>query len=775
MGKSISVGDSMGPFCNGLSISLTSAANGKFVAVTGADSFIGSHIVKILLGKGYMVRGTVQDVDLANFLTELPKAAALSLFKAELRDEVAFDKVFEGCDCVFHVASPTLMDQREMKSPETEMIDDAVLGTENVLKSCKKAGVKAVVLTSSMCAASPGPYRPKMINESHWSVSKLQKEKGHYYNASKTSAERHAVDFVAKMPTESAFRLVRICPTFTVGPMLQPTVNSSMYRFAAICDGFHHKQIPNGSRSLIDVRDTAAHHVAAYEKGLEGRFFSTSEAWPWTLIYQALKFYRPLMNCPVPLPLGVNPQPVREYNKTRMNVLGVKERSLMQTLGDAVKECEQKNLTSGSPSILNVAGYYDLGSGNGQFLMVDVQCIFQPNQPVSNQLRISYVTEEDQLTPTITPILNGSLSQVQNSGEFKLKVADMDMDLTFQIMTENIHVTGSINGTEISGKSFITYVPYQAFAGVYTTEDDSDSVTFALGGMGNNSITFSDGLSVGKFIYDPVKRKFQFDDKGFTKRLYMNVAADKATGVGPGSGIIIRFVQFETDSPKGKKTSSTKVYLLNTKPVIEADGSTIGANSLGTTFGGYYPLNVAGSFVSISQHIGAKASVEVGVSINGISTQYPAFSFQQNMLSFPESDAPTLKFTENTTSTSRADVTVFPSDGGESLVGQSYFSVAPLEAFGFRELIGKYSTGTSETTLSISQTDGPLPQISFTMDGNPVFTNITEYSYNPVEQDVVYDDYRLNFCYNLRNGVTCGVTRTNVAHFNTVLFAYPSV
>merc|ERR1719285_507979 len=127
-----------------------------------------------------MVRGTVQDLDPAKvgFLKLLPQADEnLSLFKGELLDKDCFDDVFRGCDCVFHLASPTLKHQREMKSPETDMIDQGVNGMRNVLQSCKIAGVKAVVITSSLCAATPKPDRPRMINESHWADPEVQMKK----------------------------------------------------------------------------------------------------------------------------------------------------------------------------------------------------------------------------------------------------------------------------------------------------------------------------------------------------------------------------------------------------------------------------------------------------------------------------------------------------------------------------------------------------------------------------------------------------------------------
>merc|ERR550534_187876 len=316
----------------------------KRVAVTGADGFIGSHIVKLLLAKGYTVHGTVQDLspEHVEFLKYLPNAAYLTLFEGGLLNDGCYDDAFKGCDCVFHVASPSLSDMAQMQNPEKMMIAQARDGTLNVLRSCIKTGVKVVVLTSSMCAATPTPC-PPIISEAHWGNLKEKQGKCGWYGVSKLLAEKAAIDFHAKLPSESAFRLIRILPTFTVGPMLQPKVNSSMKRFAALCTGSLHKEIKNRSISFIDVRDTARHHIAAYEKGLEGRFFSLTEAWHWNTVYAALNCLNPAMELPKPLDPGTKPT-VRRYNTERRDMLGIEPRSVMQLLSDAVEESKTKKL-----------------------------------------------------------------------------------------------------------------------------------------------------------------------------------------------------------------------------------------------------------------------------------------------------------------------------------------------------------------------------------------------------------------------------------------------
>jgi len=317
----------------------------KTVAVTGASGYLGSAIVKLLLEKGYKVRGTVRDPsnpNKVNHLVALPNAAEnLTLFHADLIEEGSFDDVFKGCHCVFHSASP--LPSHEAKDPENEIIKPAVFGTLNVLRSCEKAGVEVVVITSSMAAAAPRPA-PAVKSEKHWSDPEEQKKRRSFYGASKTLAERAAVEFLAKMPLESAFRLVRICPTLVVGPMLQPKLNTSMRYFAACARGSRHKEIVNDSMSLIDVRDCAAHHVAAYEGGHEGRFFSLVESWPWSVIYSALKHFIPELKCPKPMAKRTKPAEATQFDHTRMKYLGVNERSMMQVIKEAVEVCRERGL-----------------------------------------------------------------------------------------------------------------------------------------------------------------------------------------------------------------------------------------------------------------------------------------------------------------------------------------------------------------------------------------------------------------------------------------------
>merc|ERR1719239_2153781 len=133
--------------------------------------------------------------------------------------------------------------------------------------------------------------------------------------------------------------------------MLQPSVNTSMKYFAACARGTSHKEIKNDSMSLIDIRDCAAHHVAAYEGDHEGRFFSLVESWPWSVIYEALKHFHPELNMPKPLAKETKPVSATQFDHTRMRSLGVHERSMMQIIGGAVQACREKGLLSNDEQV----------------------------------------------------------------------------------------------------------------------------------------------------------------------------------------------------------------------------------------------------------------------------------------------------------------------------------------------------------------------------------------------------------------------------------------
>ncbi|XP_010557804.1 PREDICTED: cinnamoyl-CoA reductase 1-like [Tarenaya hassleriana] len=250
---------------------------GKVVCVTGASGFIASWVVKLLLSRGYTVRATVRDLGdptkTDHVLTLEGAKERVQLFKADLLEEGSFDAAIDGCEGVFHIASPVTMSS---KDHQAELIDPAVNGTINVLTSCAKASsVKRVIVTSSTAAVvvrEPGIGPDDTIDETCFSDPTACEKQKLWYSLSKTLAEEAAWRFAK----ENGIDMVTINPGLVIGPLLQPRLNFSAGIVLELINGKN----PWNSRSyrFVDVRDVAYAHVKALEiPSASGRYIITGQ------------------------------------------------------------------------------------------------------------------------------------------------------------------------------------------------------------------------------------------------------------------------------------------------------------------------------------------------------------------------------------------------------------------------------------------------------------------------------------------------------------------
>ncbi|KAK6138322.1 hypothetical protein DH2020_027906 [Rehmannia glutinosa] len=158
----------------------------------------------------------------------------LRLIKANLLEEGSFDSLVEGCDGVFHTASPFY---HAVNDPQAELIDPALKGTLNVLGSCAKVpSIKRIVLTSSVAAVAYNgkPRTPEVVvDETWWSDPEICKQMQQWYVLSKTLAEDAAWKFVK----EKGIDMVAINPAMVIGPLLQPTLNTSSAAILNLING----------------------------------------------------------------------------------------------------------------------------------------------------------------------------------------------------------------------------------------------------------------------------------------------------------------------------------------------------------------------------------------------------------------------------------------------------------------------------------------------------------------------------------------------------------
>ncbi|WP_280306576.1 NAD-dependent epimerase/dehydratase family protein [Nocardia neocaledoniensis] len=232
------------------------------VLVTGATGFVAGHCIADLLEHGYAVRGTVRDLAAHTrraHLTELARrtGAELEFVAATLDDDAGWAEAVAGCDAVLHVASPF---PSTPPGDERALIEPAVEGTLRVLRAAAAAGVRRVVLTSSVAAVAYGHERDEVRTEADWSVV----DRIPAYQKSKTLAERAAWDFVESVRGTSELELVVVNPGMVLGPLLEPTTSTSHEPVRRLLD----RDVPGSVRTgwtPVDVRDLAVAHRLAME------------------------------------------------------------------------------------------------------------------------------------------------------------------------------------------------------------------------------------------------------------------------------------------------------------------------------------------------------------------------------------------------------------------------------------------------------------------------------------------------------------------------------
>jgi len=213
------------------------------VLVTGASGFIARQVIADLRSHGYAVRGTARR----------PVDGLDDVVTADLAADEGWAEAVAGCDYVMHVASPFPVG---VPKSDDELVRAAVDGTLRVLRAAVDAGVKRVVLTSSIASIVSGYRDATVRTEADWS----DVDRSPAYQKSKTLAERAAWDFAR----ESGLELVAVNPGMVIGPLIAPTVNTSVDVLRRLLT----REVPGSPKigfSLVDVRDVATAHRLAME------------------------------------------------------------------------------------------------------------------------------------------------------------------------------------------------------------------------------------------------------------------------------------------------------------------------------------------------------------------------------------------------------------------------------------------------------------------------------------------------------------------------------
>jgi NAD dependent epimerase/dehydratase len=181
---------------------------GKKVLVTGADGFIGSHLVEALLAHGCDVRAFVfyNSFNSWGWLDTLSpdEQKRLDVFAGDVRDPNGVKEAMKGCDVVFHLAALIAI-PFSYHSPDS-YIDTNIKGTLNVLQAARALNTSKVIITSTSEVYGTAQYAP--IDEKHPFQGQSP------YSATKIGADRLAESFYRSFETP----VVIVRPFNTFGP-----------------------------------------------------------------------------------------------------------------------------------------------------------------------------------------------------------------------------------------------------------------------------------------------------------------------------------------------------------------------------------------------------------------------------------------------------------------------------------------------------------------------------------------------------------------------------
>lgn len=225
--------------------------------VTGATGLLGNVLVRELISRGKDVKVFVRKTSDTVCFND----CEVEKLYGDVLDFDSLVKAFEGAENIYHLAGEISI----MPGPNKNLRMVNLTGTKNVIKACFRSGVKKLIYTSSIHAFKEvgnvsiideslpfDPYNP--MGE---------------YNRTKAMASLDVREAVRE-----GLNAVIICPTAVIGPYDFKVSNIGSL-FVDYCNK-RQKIIIDGAYDFVDVRDVAAGHILAAEKGKSGETYILS-------------------------------------------------------------------------------------------------------------------------------------------------------------------------------------------------------------------------------------------------------------------------------------------------------------------------------------------------------------------------------------------------------------------------------------------------------------------------------------------------------------------
>jgi dihydroflavonol-4-reductase len=229
------------------------------ILVTGGSGFIAGVLIRQLLAAGWQVHTTLRDLKREPALRQglgVGDSEQLRCFAADLMLDAGWAEAAAGCSHLAHLASPLPVG---VPRDANELIVPARDGALRALKAARDAGVRRVVMTSSVAAISyghgPGDHH---FTEDDW--TRLETPGIPPYVQSKTIAERAARDWVAR--EGGGLEFCTINPSVVLGPVASADYSASVVLVQSLLQG-KVPALPNIGFGIVDARDVAELHRLA--------------------------------------------------------------------------------------------------------------------------------------------------------------------------------------------------------------------------------------------------------------------------------------------------------------------------------------------------------------------------------------------------------------------------------------------------------------------------------------------------------------------------------
>ncbi|MCY3569103.1 MAG: SDR family NAD(P)-dependent oxidoreductase [Chloroflexi bacterium] len=222
--------------------------------VTGANGFIGAHVVRAALDAGIQVRAMVRRDSDQRSLDGLP----IEIVHGDLTNTSSVERALAGIDTLFNVAARYDLSRRARRDAYRVNVD----GARQLMHAALRAQVDRVVHTSSVAAIGPPTDPARPADERQW--AQVEDAPGPY-EETKILSERIVHELVA----DESLPAVCVLPTAPIGPLdLKPTPTGRLIRDAA--NGSMPAYIRSAGLNVVHVRDVAIGHINAATMGRVG-------------------------------------------------------------------------------------------------------------------------------------------------------------------------------------------------------------------------------------------------------------------------------------------------------------------------------------------------------------------------------------------------------------------------------------------------------------------------------------------------------------------------